>query len=270
MKKIGFLMGTALATISAFGASCCAAEGLRPEAIRMMSYNVHHCAGSDRKVDIPRVAATILREKPDFVGLQELDCRYSGRSGKVDQSAELGRLTGMQATFAAAIPRPNNGGYGVGVLSKEKPLSVVKLPLPGREPRVLLLCEFKDFWFGVTHLALQSANRVKSVEIIRRAVEDRASRKPVFLTGDLNANPQSKTLAALRGFTTILSKERCRTFHGFKNYSPGSESCIDYVAVSSASPSKFDVRDAYVIEDKVASDHFPIVVDVVERVKNVE
>ena len=264
-SKVILRMCGIAAAISICCVSCRNAERVQSAPVRVMSYNVRHCCGSDQKVDIDRTVAAILREKPDFAGIQELDCRSPKRSGGVDQPAELGRLTGMHATFAAAVPYPNNGGYGVAVLSKEKPLSVVKLPLPGREPRILLLCEFKDFWFGTTHLALQSTNRVKSVEIIRKAVEERSSKKPVLLTGDWNASPESDTLVGFKKFMTVLSKERRRTFHGFKPYKPGSERCIDYIAVSSSSASGFEVKDSYVVEDTVTSDHFPIVTAVLQK-----
>ena len=41
--------------------------------IRLMSYNILHGKGADGKVDIARIAAVINRERPDFVGLQEVD-----------------------------------------------------------------------------------------------------------------------------------------------------------------------------------------------------
>lgn len=259
MKRTDWRFGLLAAAVSVFCVSCRFAEKVRPVPVRLMSYNVRHCCGADQKVDIDRTVAAILREKPDFAGIQELDCRSPNRSGGVDQPAELGRRTGMHATFAAGVKYPNNGGYGVAVLSKEKPLSVVRHPLPGREPRVLLLCEFKDFWFGTTHLSLQSTNRVKSVEIIRKAIGERSSNKPVFLTGDWNASPESDTLVGFRKFMTVLSKEKSRTFHGFKPYKPGSERCIDYIAISSPSELRYEVSDSYVIEDTVTSDHFPVV-----------
>ncbi|MBR6588488.1 MAG: endonuclease/exonuclease/phosphatase family protein [Kiritimatiellae bacterium] len=265
MKMIDWLLVMVAVAASVFCVSCRNAEKVQPVPVRVMSYNVRHCCGSDQKVDIDRTVAAILREKPDFAGIQELDCRSPNRSDGVDQPAELGRLTGMHATFAAGIKYPNNGGYGVAVLSKEKPLSVVKLPLPGREPRILLLCEFKDFWFGTTHLSLQATNRVKSVEIIRKVVEECSSNKPVFLTGDWNASPESETLVEFRKFMTVLSKEKSRTFHGFKPYKPGSEHCIDYIAVSSPSASGLDVKDSYVVEDTVTSDHFPVVTAVLQK-----
>ena len=254
------MSGIAVA-ISIYCVSCCHTERVETAPLRLMSYNVRHCCGADQKVDIDRTVAAILREKPDFAGIQELDCCSPNRSDGVDQPAELGRLTGMHATFAPGIKYPNNGGYGVAVLSKEKPLSVMRLPLPGREPRVLLLCEFKNLWFGTTHFALQSTNRVKSVEMIRKVVNERSSKKPVFLTGDWNATPESETLGEFRKFMTVLSKENTRTFHGFKPYKAGSVYCIDYVAVSSSSESGFEVKDSYVVEDTLTSDHFPVVTE---------
>ena len=68
-------------------------------------------------------------------------------------------------------------------------------------------------------------------------------------------------------FMTVLSKERSRTYHGFKPYKPGSESCIDYIAVSSSFSSDFEVKDSYVVEDTVTSDHFPVVTAVLQKRK---
>ena len=226
--------------------------------MKIMSYNVLHCAGVDGKVNIARTAEVIKREAPRFVGLQELDCRSARRSGGVDQPAELGRHTGMHATFAQAIPY-QGGGYGVAVLSREKPISVFKAPLPGAEPRVLLLCEFKDCWFGTTHLALQETNRLASVEIIRKAVEERAATKPVYLTGDWNATPNSKSLTAMRSFMTVLSDTTGRTFHGFKAKDSSSPYCIDYIAVDSKAARKTVVRESHVVPDVTTSDHSPVV-----------
>ena len=233
----------------------------------LMSYNVMHCAGVDDKVNIARTAEVIKRENPRFAGLQELDCRAAKRSFGVDQPAELGRLTGMHATFAQAIPF-QGGGYGVAVLSREKPISVYKTPLPGVEPRVLLLCEFEDCWFGTTHLALHETNRLAAVEIIRKAVAERAATKPVYLTGDWNATPASKPLAAMRSFMTILSDTTGRTFHGFRwsvgpdgklGVAPAGELCIDYIAVDSSASAKIVVRDSHVVPDVTTSDHSPVV-----------
>jgi endonuclease/exonuclease/phosphatase family metal-dependent hydrolase len=224
--------------------------------ISIMSYNVHHCEGADLKVDYERVASVIKRENPDFVGLQELDCKAKRTAG-VDQAETLGALTRMYATYAMAIPL-QGGSYGVSLLSREKPLSVIRKPLPGEEARVLLLCEFADCWVGTTHLALQEENQIKSAQIIRNVIAECKGNKPVFMTGDWNARPNSQTLAEFRGFMKILSAEKGRTFFGFKSHAPESEFCIDYIAVDKRSAKKFQVRETYVVPDIVTSDHCPV------------
>ena len=240
-----------------------AAISLDAAGARLASYNVMHCEGSDRRIDIERTAAAIIREKTDYVGLQELD-RSTGRSGGVDQPAELARLCGMEHVFAKAIDF-SGGGYGVGVLSREKPLSTFTTPLPGKEPRILLLCEYRDFWFGTTHLSVAAEDeRVKSIEIIRKAVGERAAKKPVFLTGDWNSTPDSTVLAGMREFMTVMSREDSRTWHGFKppKEGEGAGKAIDYIAVDKAHAAAFRASGAAISQDVVTSDHFPISVTV--------
>jgi endonuclease/exonuclease/phosphatase family metal-dependent hydrolase len=41
--------------------------------LRLMTYNVHRCVGTDRALDVERVAEVIAAENPDVVALQELD-----------------------------------------------------------------------------------------------------------------------------------------------------------------------------------------------------
>lgn len=245
-------MSAAIVSVGVYAASA-------TSEMRLMSYNIRHCAGADGLVDVSRVADVIKREKPDFVGLNEVD-RCAERSLCIDMPEELGRLTGLYATFAQAIPL-QGGGYGNAVLSREKPLSVLRVPLPGQEPRVLLLCEFADFWFGTAHFALQETNRLQTVEIIRRVVSERAAAKPVFLTGDWNCVPESASLTAIRGFMKILSNEKCRTFHGFKKYVKQTDYCIDYIAVDRGAAARVEVKETHVTPNVIASDHNPVVVN---------
>jgi len=232
--------------------------------LKIMSYNIHHGAGADGKVDLQRIADVIARENPDLVCLNEVDCRVK-RSGGVDQTAELGRLAGMHAMFAKAIDY-RGGEYGNAVLSREKPLSVVRVPLPGEEPRVLLACEFSDCWFFATHLDSRTVAgdtepaNVLSASIIREVAAERVKSKPVFLAGDWNARPKSKTVAAIKKFMAILSPLRGRTWHGFKTHDPSREYCIDYITVDTAHAGGFAVKEAYIVPDAIASDHYPVVV----------
>lgn len=233
--------------------------------IRLASYNIYHCQGADKETDVARTAEALRRENPDFIGLQEVDS-VTRRSKGVDQAAELGKALGLHATYAKTVPC-QGGAYGIAVLSREKPLSVLRIPLPGKEPRMLLLCEFRDFWFGNTHFALQTVNQLKSVEIIRKAIAEKCATKPVFLVGDWNNDPKSKTLTAMRGFMKIISEEKSRTYHGYKPFTPGSEYCLDYIAVDSVHAADFAVRHSHVVPDLTTSDHCPVFVTV-ETKKN--
>ena len=244
----------------------CALTGFADFAdMKLMSFNVRHCEGMDRKLDIARTAAAIKAENPDFACLQEIDWRTARVNG-IDEPAELARLTGLHATFAKAIFFAG-GQYGVMMLSRQKPLRVEQLPLPGKEPRVLLLCEFADCWVGTTHLSVAGEQeRLDSIAKMRRAVGEAARKKPVFLTGDWNSTPESKVLKGLGEFLTTLSDTKCQTFHGHAVDGPDgqpldmSKFCIDYVTVDSVHAPAFTVVDAHVVEDRATSDHAPIVV----------
>lgn len=233
--------------------------------MKIMSYNVRHCEGMDRQLDFARTAAAISAEQPDFVGLQELDTAAS-RSQFVNEPKELARLTGMHVTFAKAIPY-ENGAYGNALLSREKPLSVLRIPLPGGEPRVLLMCEFGDCVVGTTHLAVDSEKaRSDSIALIRKAVERFSGTKPVFLSGDWNSLPDSLVLKGLSDFLTVLSDRECQTYHGALVNGPDKRPldmtrfCIDYIAVDSGHVDDIKVVDAHVVDDRVTSDHAPIIV----------
>ena len=114
-------------------ALCCglaAACTQRPERLKLMSYNIRNGIGIDNIQDIGRIARVILREAPDLVALQELDSATLRVDGRYIPG-ELGRMTGMHATFGRAIGFAG-GSYGVGLLSRTEPLAVRSIPLPGR------------------------------------------------------------------------------------------------------------------------------------------
>ena len=86
---------------------------------------------------------------------------------------------------------------GIGILSKEKPLDIQTFPLPGREEeRMLMVAEFKDYFFACTHLSLTEEDRLASLDIIKQSVS--TSQKPFFLAGDLNDTPDSKFIQSLQ------------------------------------------------------------------------
>ena len=250
--------GMILAVAIVAGCAALSANATTCGEFKILSYNVHHCRGMDGELSVARVAAILNRERSRFAALQEIDCR-TVRSGGMDEAKELERLTGMTPTFAKTIDF-QGGDYGVMILSKDKPLSVEKFPLPGTEPRVLLMAEFLDCFVGCTHLSVaDEQERVDSVAIIKKAVERR--NKPVFLAGDWNSLPDSPVLKELCGFLKVLSRTDCSTFHGDASAGPSGTAkdfCIDYIAVDSAHADLFRVADRDVIVDRISSDHAPV------------
>lgn len=215
--------------------------------LQIMSYNVRHCAGMDMVVDYDRTANVIVQQQPDVIALQELDS-MTGRSGHHDQLSELAIRTGYHQVFGAAIDF-DGGQYGVGILTREMPLSTKHIPLPGEEPRLLLVVELKDFVIACTHLDLEEAQRLASVPLI--VEEARRWQKPFLLAGDWNDTPNSKLLKAMTQYFTVLSGNEA-TYPANKP-----NECIDYVGVFN---SRAEAIDSHVIDEPEASDHRPLVV----------
>ncbi|MBR1917832.1 MAG: endonuclease/exonuclease/phosphatase family protein [Bacteroidaceae bacterium] len=240
--------------------------------IRVMTYNVRHCAGMKYDLNLERTASVIEKYHADFVALQELDS-CAKRSQTVYQAGELGRHTLMHATYGAAIPL-GSGSYGVGLLSKERPVSVKRIPMPSRdEDRMLLVCEFKECVVACTHLSLLEDEHDAACDTILR--EAALWQKPFILMGDWNSHPDSPFLKRMQEHFIILSNTDKPTYPADKP-----NECIDYIAVYKPLPSQLSTvnyqlstvnyqlsninaarRNVWVIEDSVSSDHRPIVAD---------
>ena len=80
--------------------------------LRLMTYNVHRCVGTDRKLDVERVAEVIAAENADVVALQELDVRRARTKG-VDQAHRLAELLKMRSHFHPAMARLPQRGLGL-------------------------------------------------------------------------------------------------------------------------------------------------------------
>lgn len=224
----------------------------------LMSFNVRNCSGMDNRRDIGRTASAILRFNPDVVAVQEVDS-LTGRSGMRYILGQLADSVGMTATFAPAIDY-DGGRYGIGILSKEKPLRVNRRALPGREEeRTMVIAEFDSYILACVHLSLTPEDAVASMPVI---IEE-ASRatKPFIIAGDMNSHPDSEFIRLLKEDFVILSDSATPTY-------PASvpEEVLDYVAIYSKGASlPVSAVRAFVAEEPEASDHRPVVVEFIER-----
>ncbi len=233
------------------------AQSTQPSAkntLRIMSYNIRNAMGMDRVTDFDRLAGEILDVAPDVVALQEIDSA-TRRSQSIDVLHEIADRVLMHRVYAPAIEY-DGGKYGIGVLSKEKPLQHRSLPLPGREEeRALLLVEFEQYLFACTHLSLTDEDRMASLQIIAR--EAAASGKPFILAGDLNARPDSPFMTALAEQFDVLTDTEKPTFPA-----DTPTECIDYIAVYKTPCQPYTLLSRFVPEAPMASDHRPVVADI--------
>jgi Metal-dependent hydrolase len=221
--------------------------------IRIMSYNIRNCKGMDNIVDYQRISDVITNTKPDVVALQEIDS-VTNRSKGVDVLSDLAALTAMYHVYGASISY-DGGKYGIGILSKEKPVSWKSLPLPGREEaRSLLIVEFKDYILCCTHFSLNEEDRQASVSIINQEVN--GYNKPVFLAGDINAVPSSPVLKSFGENWAVLSDTAKFTFP-----SDNARHTIDYILGYTPKGFTYSVWQTQII-NTLASDHLPIFADI--------
>ena len=223
--------------------------------LRVMSYNVRNAKGLDGVTDFRRTAEVISRESPDVVAVQELDS-VTKRSGGKDVLREIAKHTLMHSLYAPAIDY-DGGKYGIGILSKEKPLGYRYLPLPGREEsRALLIVEFENYFYACTHLSLTEEDRMLSLSVIRDAAA--SANKPFFIAGDLNARPDSEFIRQLQRNFVLLTDRKQPTFPADKP-----NETIDYIAVYAPDTTAFTRISSQVCDEPVASDHRPILADII-------
>ena len=221
--------------------------------LKLMSYNIKNANGMDNVCNFQRIANVINNASPDVVAIQEVDS-MTNRSGQKYVLGEIADRTQMHGYFAPAIDY-DGGKYGIGLLTKQVPLRLQSLPLPGREEaRTLILAEFADYIYCCTHMSLTEEDRMKSLELVKAFTS--SSTKPLFLAGDMNAEPESGFIKELQKDFQILSNPKQHTFPA-----PDPKETIDYIATLKQNAKGFAVISAKVINEPMASDHRPILVE---------
>lgn len=227
--------------------------------LRVVTYNIHHGLGTDQQLDLERIANVLREVQPDLVALQEVDVR-TRRSLRADQAAALGKKLGLNVGFGKAITH-DDGEYGNCILSKSPIDEIQTYPLStieGHEARSVVVARIRldgvgpQIQFLSTHLDHKSEGvRMDQAHSLGR-VAAKLRRLPTILAGDMNAEPDSKTLRRLLGSWTDSGPEK----GGFSFPAVNPSSRIDYVLYRNAPGWK--VREQRVIEQSIASDHRPV------------
>lgn len=234
--------------------------------LKILSYNVHSCIGTDRRLDPARVAEVIAAVEPDIIGLQELDVGRS-RTGGIDQAHAIASLLQMEFHFHAALNVAEEQ-YGDAILTA-LPARMVKgasLPSHGEQRGALWVeieaGEHKLQVFN-THLGLLGGDRMRQIgEILGESwmgAPD-CQGKPKILIGDFNAIPLTATYKAVArqmADAPLLSGMKPRAT--FPSRLPLLR--IDHVFVSSEiTPIATQVVSTPL--SRQASDHLPLLVTV--------
>lgn len=250
----------AAAVIAGVGAA--PADEPAAKTLRVLTYNIHHGEGTDGKLDLPRIAGVVTAARADVVLLQEVD-NNTTRTKKVDQAAELAKLTGLRGEFGKAIDL-QGGGYGLAILSRF-PLAAVKtVPLPGKagqEARVVMRATVTPagrppLTVLTTHLQHDDGpTREMQVAKINELFAPAAG--PHVLGGDLNATPASPPIRALEQHWSFATPPGGKGLLTIPADVPRQQ--IDYVLFRPAGAVR--VVGAKVIDEPVASDHRPVLAE---------
>ena len=240
--------------------------------LRVMTYNTHSCGGMDGRVSPRRIARVIDAESPDIVALQELDLGHR-RSRAEDQASIIARELDMQVVFCPTVTRDSEH-YGHALLSRW-PIEIVKRAFLPAAPKgwwlearsalcARVLVGSRRINIITTHLGLGPQERLLQAQMLigPEWLGAIPSGEEVILCGDFNAMPGSApyrlVASRLRDAQTGIAGHRpLRTFSSLQPFTR-----IDHVFVSTG----LQPRHAFVPRTqltRVASDHLPLVIDLV-------
>lgn len=239
--------------------------------LRVMSYNILHGEGLDRKYDLDRIASVIANAHADVVGLQEVDAYWGPHTHYDHQARLLATQLHMHYLFAPIYsgPAAKHGhperAHGVAILSKYPILLVDNHPIsrlsviertlfpalqPGLADAVIEVGQVPVRVYNV-HLDYRKRSWIRRLQVHDILHVTRADPPNQIFLGDLNAAPDAPELAPLfaRFQNTLAGCTTCFSYHA-----ADPTRLIDYVLVSPG----IHVNDAGVIH-AVVSDHLPVV-----------
>lgn len=231
----------------------------------MLTYNIHHGRGIDKKLDLNRIAEVIKESDADLIGLNEVDRCFSKRSGYIDQLSWLSEKLNMHHAFGATITLRSKTSdfyrqYGNALLSRYPIVFQTNYRqyfFRGIfEDRALLEADVQvqnqTLKIYVTHLSLSPLRQNKQIEYMLKKLKE--TELPVIVCGDFNMRPGMKQWKKITNILTDVCHSQydapCPTFPSLR---PKIQ--LDYIFVS----------EHYLIDSvqsitkyRISSDHIPI------------
>ncbi len=261
----GLLSRSLLAILLALGFAGCQSAAPRDSqtSFRVMTYNIHHGEGLDRKVNLQRIADLIKREQADIVALQEVD-KGVLRTGRRDLPAELAALTGLTCIFSNNFTF-QGGQYGNAVLTRfpvnRWTNTHYKMLRPGEQRGLLQLVldvHGRELVFMDTHIDYRGddTERLQNAAELHEVLRHYGGR-PTILCGDFNDTPGSRTHAKFAA-AFIDAWAAAGAGEGFTIPAERPRKRIDYIWISKGAPL---VPVKAWVPKSAASDHLPVVVE---------
>jgi endonuclease/exonuclease/phosphatase family metal-dependent hydrolase len=179
-----------------------------PGDLRVGSYNVHKCVGTDGKFDPGRVAAVVAELGADLVALQEVDRRFGRRTGLLDAAA-IERATGLVPLPVSNLP-DGHGWHGNTLLVRPGTTwRLHRLALPGAEPRGAVLAELTlpggagQLRVVAAHFGLLRRCRARQAAAVLQAIAQ-GDDMPTLMLGDLNEWRSDGARSALRALEPLF------------------------------------------------------------------
>lgn len=248
------------------------AAPVKARSLRVMTYNVHGCVGTDGFLDESRIAAVIAAAAPDVVALQELDVERR-RSRGIHQVRHLAKSLKMEYHFHPTLHHLSEQ-YGDAVLSR-LPMTLLRqgmLPTSSSrlafEPRGALLVELDVEGKAVrllnTHLGLSWSERLAQVTALLGPdwMNGSLDTHPFVLCGDLNALPGSLVYRTLTRQLKDVQRWTLRSWPRSTFPSRWPVTRLDYIFMNRHfTAQKVEVPNNR--QTQVASDHLPLIADLV-------
>lgn len=176
--------------------------------LRVMTYNIHSCVGTDGKLRPERIARVINHFDPDVVAVQEVDA-HRPRSRGHDQAQVIADHLRMTHVFHAMLEEETER-YGIAIFSRY-PFQMVKSGLltpPDRgflkEGRGAIWIKLEieghlPFHFINTHFGLGRTERHLQADklLSQEWIGGIPANEAVILCGDFNSGPRSKVFHKL-------------------------------------------------------------------------
>jgi endonuclease/exonuclease/phosphatase family metal-dependent hydrolase len=228
------------------------------KALKVVTYNIHKCVGTDRKLDPYRVVAVLRELDADVIALQEADRRFGTRESCIPV-AQIESETPWKHV-PLGVRATGIGWHGNAILVR-KGTSIVEahaLNLPMLEPRGAVQADIAVAGRSVrviaVHLDLSGLWRRRQVRWLLSHLEQRDAQFPTILLGDFNQWSNRGALSEF-AFHHYRILQTPKSFHSSKPVAQ-----LDRIIVSH--DIRVEASGVHVsMLSRKASDHLPVWAD---------